>query len=109
MKRLLIPFIALALCPPVAAHFDSDEIAVWVNAAEVSGEIKTLCLLYDKGVFSFKLPARIIADRFTNTSRGSKQKFLISQMLLGETNTVKNEDCRALIESYKPQLNPGIE
>jgi len=101
MKSLLVPFIALALCPPVVAHNDYQVMADFANAGEVSGEIKTLCLLYDKGAFGFKLPARIIAERLTKDSRSAKQRFYIFGMLLGETNPVKNKDCRALIESYK--------
>ena len=93
MKRLLIPFLALALCPPAVAHRNDAEILAWATAAEAIGEIRALCIVYDKGLITFKVPARIIASRFTSKDRTVYEKFLMHSIaLVLEGGRVKNGD-----------------
>ena len=102
MKLLLIPVLALTFCQSAASHQNTAEIRSWANAAEAIGEIKTVCVFYDQGLTTFKIPGRIIADQLSNKKRTKYEKALMVHIAL-ELNKVKNEDCRALIESYRPE------
>lgn len=102
MKRLLIPFLALALSSSAQAHKNEDEILEWANAYNEVGRISLACQLFDEGEINFVYPIFLIDYVMEKDVYSDFQKTLvISNALLIDGGRVKNPECRRALKPYQ--------